>query len=231
MELLVFDTETTTKNKGSPWTISNKLCYIGAWDGNKRYNDYDIEYGSHPYGSILCEFRNNFSSAALIIGFNLKFDLHWIRRYGVELTTQKLWDCQVAHFLITGMINRYPSLNEVAEYYKLGAKLDKIKEYWDSGIDTPDIPEDELREYLKQDVSLTFQVYEKQKEFFNKNPALYRLFTMQMYDEVILAEMEWNGLLLNKDGIETQAEVLEQEIEELNKKLYSIFVDHLEHSL
>ena len=114
-------------------------------------------------------------------------------------TNKRIWDCQVAHFIINNQQARFPSLNDVAEYYNLGVKEDVVAAMWKEGIDTPDIPWGVLESYLVQDLKLTYQIYLKQKEYFNTNPAKYRLFFLQMLDLVVLQETEWNGMRFNKE--------------------------------
>jgi DNA polymerase I-like protein with 3'-5' exonuclease and polymerase domains len=70
---------------------------------------------------------------------------------------------------------------------------------WKEGIDTPDIPWNILESYLKQDLNLTYQIYLKQKEYFDTHPALYRLFYLEMVDLLVLQEMEWNGMRFDKE--------------------------------
>ena len=77
---VVLDVETTTKNKGNFSTPSNKLCIVGLYDKD-GYHEYKIEYDDTPYGDSLKEIKERIESADLLIGFNIKFDLHWIRRY------------------------------------------------------------------------------------------------------------------------------------------------------
>src|SRR5690606_27629138 len=79
--------------------------------------------------------------ATLLIGFNIKFDLHWLRRYGIRPNDKvRIWDCQLAEFIITGQQGAYPSLDGCCEKYGLGQKDDRISEYWKLGVDTTDIP-------------------------------------------------------------------------------------------
>lgn len=198
MGILVLDVETTTKNKGSPFTKDNKLCQVGLLT-DSTYSIYNIEYSEAPYGNYLKEIQEQVSDSSLLVGFNIKFDLHWLRRYGISFSDKRTWDCQIAHFLITNQQAKYPSLDGVAEYYNLGKKIDKIKEYWDDGIDTPDIPYEELSDYLKQDLNLTYKIYLKQKEYFTSHPELYRLFFLEMLDLPILQEMEFNGMRFDKE--------------------------------
>lgn len=196
--ILCLDVETQIKNKGSPFTKDNKLCMVGILS-ESLYSIYDIEYGQDPYGKKLNAIQRQIDEASLLIGFNIKFDYHWLRRYGVKFSHIKTWDCQIGHFLITQQQSRFPSLDEVAAFYELGMKEDVVKTMWNEGIDTPDIPWGILESYLKQDLTLTYKIYLKQKEYFNMHPELYRLFYLEMVDLLVLEEMEWNGMRFDKE--------------------------------
>lgn len=104
---------------------------------------------------------------SLVIGFNIKYDLHWLRRLGLNISHLKIWDCQIAEYMLSAQRTSYASLNGTAEKYGLGSKLDVIEtEYWSKGIDTDEIPIEILSEYLRQDLALTYEVYRIQKENF-----------------------------------------------------------------
>ena len=134
---------------------------------------------------------------------------------------KKVWDCQLVHFILTKQQHPYPSLNSVASYYQLGSKLDVVKEeYWDKGIDTPDVPKDILEEYLEQDLQLTHQVYLKQVEHLAScSAALQRLVSLHNSDLLVLQEMEFNGLTFNEGRCLENATILEKEIEEIDVNL------------
>lgn len=221
---LVMDTETTTSNKGNPFDESNKLCYVGL-KTNPPYdrNLYDIEYSDHPYGDNLREIQSVFDSSTLLIGFNIKFDLHWVRNYGITFSNCRIWDCQLVHFILTGQTESYPSLNGVAAYYGLGTKLDIVSEqYWKLGIDTPDIPREVLEEYLQGDLDLTEQVYLKQVEELERRPELKRLVSLHNQDLLVLEEMEYNGLLYNEKESERLAIEVEDELTILDGYLHAV---------
>ena len=199
------------------------MCLAGTYDGT-TYDTYDIEYSNTPYREQLELLRSNLESADLIVGFNLKFDANWARKYGIDYSNWKVWDCQICHFILTNQTTPYPSLNGVAEHYGLGSKLDKIAEYWDAGIQTYEIDYDELREYLEQDVSLTLQIYYKQMEELNTTKQhLRKLVQLSNMDILTLADMEFNGLLYNFELSKTKAESLTNEIEELDRSLSSFY--------
>jgi DNA polymerase I-like protein with 3'-5' exonuclease and polymerase domains len=221
MRELILDVETTISNKGNPFDESNKLCYVGTYDG-MAYGLHNIEYDSEPYGSILSNVQTIVDACDLIIGFNIKFDLHWIRRYGISFSNKRIWDCQLVHFILTGQTASYPSLNGVAAYYDLGSKLDVVStEYWKNGIDTPDIPEDILTEYLQGDLDLTYQVYLKQREELDKaSPQLRRLVSLHNQDLLVLQEMEYNGLVFDEAKCTELGEELTVQIKRLDELLY-----------
>lgn len=221
MKELVLDVETTISNKGNPFDESNKLCYVGL-RSNTMSSVHPIEYSDQPYGTELRSIQSTIDDSELLIGFNIKFDLHWIRRYGITFNTKRIWDCQLVHFILTGQTASYPSLNGVAAYYDLGSKLDVVStEYWKNGIDTPDIPEEILVDYLRGDLDLTYQVYLKQLEEVEKaSPQLKRLISLHNQDLLVLEEMEYNGLVFDEVKCTELGEELTVQIKRLDDILF-----------
>ena len=218
MKYLTLDVETTTTNMGHPFDKNNKLISVGIKKDDQATVTYDIEYSVDPYQELLNDIQIAVNEADVLVGFNIKFDLHWLQRYGIDFKTKRIWDCQLAQFIIMNQANPYPSLNGTAEYYDLGSKLDEVKEnYWKNGIDTDKIPYDILDEYLKQDVELTYKVFNIQKgEIQGKE----RLVSLHMQDLLVLQDMEYNGLQYEYDKSLILGNELDEQISKLNKKLY-----------
>ena len=221
MDYLVLDVETTTSNKGNPFDETNKLCYVGLLS-NGWSSLCDIEYSDHANRWALDSIQTAIDNSTTLVGFNIKFDLHWIKRYGINYSTKRIWDCQLVHFILTGQRESYPSLNDVAKYYGLASKLDIVAgEYWSAGIDTPAIPRDILEEYLQQDLVLTEQVYLKQLEQVSQLPiATQRLISLHNQDLLVLQEMEFNGLIYNEEKSEELANELNQQIRQIDQALF-----------
>jgi DNA polymerase I-like protein with 3'-5' exonuclease and polymerase domains len=216
-DYVVLDVETTISNKGNPFDETNKLCYIGIGD-----QCFAIDIGSSPYRMRLDSVQSCIDQSKLLVGFNIKFDLHWIKRYGINFSDKRIWDCQLVHFILTGQRESYPSLNDVAQYYGLGSKLDVVaSEYWSAGIDTPDIPKDILEEYLMQDLKLTEQIYLKQLEQVNQSSLqLQRLISLHNQDLLVLQEMEYNGLIYNEQRSKELANELDEQIQSIDRALF-----------
>ena len=161
MNCFALDVETTTRTKGNPFDSTNKFV-LGAIGTDTDY----INYTSDNWHII----REYLKTVKMVILFNGKFDLHWMRNLGMDIDPRlPIWDCQLAEFILENQRNPYPSLEGTAQKYGVGHKLDIVKtEYWDKGIDTDKIPFNILDEYLRQDISVTDLVYLKQVEEFKK---------------------------------------------------------------
>lgn len=223
----ILDCETTIFEKGNPFSRRNKLCYVGI-ASDDTYRDYDIEYSNSPYGSHLSDIKESLETADLVVGFNLKFDLHWIQRYVPDLDISfRVWDCQLAHFILSNQKEPYPSLDEVLVFYGLPPKLDVVRlQYWDNGIDTPGVPEPLLQEYLQLDVTRTRQVYEAQLQQFNEgDPALFALFRLQCVDLLTLLEMEHEGMVYNVERSRELAADVANRIADIDRDLSTLVVE------
>jgi len=218
MNYLTLDVETTTTNMGHPFDKNNKLISVGIKKNDEPTVTYDIEYSVDPYQELLNDIQIAVNEADVLVGFNIKFDLHWLQRYGIDFKTKRVWDCQLVQFIIMNQSNPYPSLNGTAEYYDLGTKLDEVKEnYWKNGIDTDKIPYDILDEYLKQDVELTYKVFNEQKGMIQGKE---RLISLHNQDLLVLQDMEYNGLQYEYDRSLILGNELDEQISKLNKKLH-----------
>jgi DNA polymerase I-like protein with 3'-5' exonuclease and polymerase domains len=211
MKPLVLDVETTIFNKGNPFDQRNKCVVVGV-----KYPTWDsVVYYSEKFDYI----QNVINRAGILVGFNIKFDLHWLRKIGIDISKVKVWDCQLAEFILNNQKTPYPSLNDAALKYDLEPKIDIVKnEYWEKGIDTDMIPREVLTKYLNQDLILTEQVYEQQVKIF-KTDKRYQLFRLQCQDLLVLEEMEWNGIKYNTKKAREKASELEKELATITNEL------------
>ena len=219
MKTLTLDVETTITNTGHPFTKDNRLMLVGL-DGHRVY---DIEYTADPHRESLEEIQVAVDSADVLVGFNIKFDLHWLQRYGIKFKDKRIWDCQLVEFILRNQSNPYPSLNGVAEYYDLGTKLDEVKEtYWKNGIDTDKIPLNILTEYLNQDVDLTYKVFQEQLKELESDDHKNKktLISLHNQDLLVLQDIEYNGLQYEYQHSITLGDELDEQISKLDRKLY-----------
>lgn len=209
------DVETTMKPTFQAHQKNAKFVLGGALRGNGMYHEFD----STDTGLVLL---TTIRTSDPIVFHNGLFDLLWLRRqFGIEITDRQVWDTQIAHFILSNQKDQYPSLNHVAEFYGLEPKLDIVKtEYWDKGIDTPNIPRHILSDYLRRDCLLTLEVYAKQMQ--SSTPEQRRLIRQCCWDMLVLAEMKWNGMQYDVEGSMNRSVEERLKIEQLNKKLQDL---------
>lgn len=206
--ILALDTENTTWNTGSPFDPRNFNVCISY----KTETEDGVVFGD------LDKIRSLVADATWLVFFNAKYDLLWLRKMDIDCRGKRIWCTQVFEFLHSRQERRYPSLDDTAARHGFGRKVDVVKqEFWDKGINTDAIPTGILGEYALQDVRLTWDIYHKQREI--QRPHQRMLFSLQMQDLEVLAEMEWNGLYYNLDKSKEKAKEIEAEISKLQEKL------------
>lgn len=207
MNLISFDCECSIIANGDPYHPDNRLVQVGIFEG-ENYSTYYKEEINPEWLKIVLH-------TGILVGANLKFDLAWMERIGIDTRKVKVYDVQIAEFLITNQTQAFPSLDAMAEKYLGQHKIDNIKlNYWDKGIDTWFIPEEELTAYLREDLRLTLEVF-KQQEVILKETGKWNLFKLQCLDLVVLNNMEWNGLPYDREKSLENARELERDIAEI----------------
>ena len=220
MRILLFDAECTFKKAtGHFGDLRDKLVCI-AWGviGESRHCVL-------PEPASLSRLQEEIDKADLIIGFNIKYDIHWLRRYGVYVPFNKrIWDVQIAEYILRYQRDKYLSLQQTCEGHDIPGKLDVVKlEYWDKGIDTDAIPFDVLSKYAVQDIAATEQCYFKQLELLDE--ARQRLVIYSGKDLLVLQEMEWNGLIYDPELCKQRAKECETRIVSIQGLLQQVYPD------
>lgn len=223
----VFDVEATgaQRNHAHPYDLRNVACNIGFYNLDTKIKTiFKLEYDEEPYGETLQKIQTLLDECTILIGVNLKYDIAWLYRYRLDLHAKiRLYDCQLAWFIVTAQKNSYPSLDQMAEYYGLEKKLDVVKtEYWDLGLDTNEVPYDILCEYLAQDLEVTTNVYYKLQEE-PISPSMQQLIKMSMLDLLVLSDTERNGLLINLEKSIHKGNELIKRINAIDSWLRKIF--------
>ena len=214
MNTLILDTETDIYNHGNPFDKRNKLVCVSY---KVQQEEADALLGL-DLEAIQCLVDH----ANLVVGFNFKFDYHWLHLSSINLSGKRIWDCQTAHYILSHQKDIFPSLDDVCLHYGLGSKLDVVKsEYWDRGITTSLIPWDTLRPYAILDAVLTEQVFLKQ--WAEATPAQRALILLDGQDCHVLREMEANGIHYDEALCESKSKELDDKVREIKSTLASIY--------
>jgi DNA polymerase I-like protein with 3'-5' exonuclease and polymerase domains len=218
---IVFDVETTTTNKGHPFDPRNKLIsyayYIpGSPVSFKYYSDPDF------CSSLFIE---RVGSDCGLVGFNLKFDLHWGFLGGGEAFCSSIpvWDCQLAEFVYSGQKDRLISLDECLARYNLPTKKSVVADYWAQGIDTDQIPVEILKEYNEWDVHTTYLLYEVQQKLLSDKQK--KLVLLLGEDLKVLRHIEAAGVKYDREAAKAEVDHIRNRVLEIEDILRSKLPD------
>jgi len=214
-EFLILDGETTTSHKGQFADKKNKLVNLGFKSSTIGtqviYLDED---------NAVQRIQELIDSHAWIVGFNIKFDIHWMLNVGINIGPDtKVWDCQLFEYSKYNQRRKYISLEDTCQTYGLPGKIDVVKnEYWSQNIDTDQVPRDILTEYLIGDLEATQAVFLKQLAQRSQY-SWFNTFRRDCCDLWSVIEMERTGSLLDVVGCEAEAERQLLRKEELQREL------------
>ena len=215
--ILFLDVETTTHNNGHPFDPRNRLIsYAYAFDDGPINFVYWTDPDFVECAKLILE------RSRLVAGFNIKFDLHWCNNIGVDIVPSLgVYDSQIAEFIISGQeLPLYEnSLNNALERYGLPLKKDVVKEYWDAGIGTEDIPVPILEEYNKWDVYTTRLLYQTQQQILSEKQK--RLIELEGEDLKALAAAEAAGILFDRGLADSKLALYKEQVASVEKSLSS----------
>jgi DNA polymerase I-like protein with 3'-5' exonuclease and polymerase domains len=155
MTYLVFDLETTTaESHRRKANCFNKDNWIVA-RGWKKYKDSRCSWEYFPTHNRYSKLRID-PDVKYLVGFNIKFDIMWEfaqgndELHGFFQRGGRIWDCQYAEYLLEGAVQEahMVALTDTAPKYGGTKKIDEVKLLWEQGVNTDQIPEDLLIDYL-----------------------------------------------------------------------------------
>lgn len=223
---LTLDIETTTfehlGRKASPFTDKNWIVAVGwAYGDEQPKGRY---FGADARGSVgWLRAKLEGLDPQYIVGFNIKFDIQHLIRHPDDYEAYQswiarggqLWDTQLVEYLLDGQKqeSHMLALDEVAPRYGGNLKIDEVKAMWRAGVQTHDIPQQLLMDYLvgrgedHGDIGNTRLVFLGQVAAAKKRGQVR---SIQLNNGALVAtiEMERNGLYVNMELGRAQASKL-----------------------
>jgi DNA polymerase I len=222
----VFDLETQTetlhKRKASPFNPNNHVVALGY---KHQHSDIVGEYYSTDRDAY--NFPEIPESSTILVGFNIKFDLLWSWKQPELLKFLKrggrVWCCQYAEYLLAGQqeYSQMVAMDDIVENYGGELKNDEVKALWQAGVNTSEIPEDLLMDYLagpNGDIDNTEKIFIGQYRKARDLGMLSNIFE-RMEGLLATTMMEYNGIFVHKENGLKEAAELSAKINELDTKL------------
>ncbi len=211
-----FDTETTGLNP-----LTAELVGIAfSWDVGKGFY-LPISENKEEAQEIIEQLRPFFESESIEkIGQNLKYDIKVLAKYNVSVKG-KLFDTMLAHYLINpDMRHNMDVLAETYLNYTPVSITELIGKKGKNQLSMREVPIEKQTEYAVEDADITLQL----KEHFQNE--LGEANTQKLFDEIeipllrVLADMELEGINLDKDFLKGLSLELDNDIAKLEKAIY-----------
>ncbi|WP_026450922.1 DNA polymerase I [Aequorivita capsosiphonis] len=211
-----FDTETTGLNP-----LEAELAGIAfSWEKGKGFY-IPFPENREETQQLLEELRPFFEDESIQkIGQNLKYDIKVLAKYNISVKG-KLFDTMLAHYLINpDMRHNMDVLSETYLNYTPVSITELIGKKGKNQLNMRDVSIEKQTEYAVEDADVTFQL----KEHFEKE--LGEANTQKLFDEIevpllrVLADMELEGINLDKDFLNNLSGALDKDILQLEKNIY-----------
>jgi hypothetical protein len=215
MKVLTFDLEVENhrlnKRLASPFDPRNYVVEAGwSWNGGKPESK---RCDAWHRDDIMKDQWDKLEDGDIINGFNTKFDVLWVwdsPSFQAALKRGVTIYCgQYVEYLLGGHTQdvQMCSMNDIATKYGGGTKIDAVKEMWEDGYLTSQIPPDLLHDYLvgnKEivgDIMNTWLIFAGQiKEMKANHPKEFRTMLKYRMDGLLATcEMEYNGVFCDSE--------------------------------
>ena len=223
----VLDVENTTIKRNNklmldPFEAENSLTMVGMLNhsGEKIITfDHSEQQPTTEGGSIV---QNILDDTHLLVMQNAIHDLTWLWESGFNYTGD-IFDTMLGAYIIQRGQKEPLSLEYLAERYKCDTqKMGTLKDYFNKGYTTRDIPHAELSQYLSADLHATMELYRKlDDKLTQEDKGLESTVKLTNQICVQLARIYQRGFNVNTDALEEVRKEFEQEKQELLTKLQS----------
>ena len=211
-----FDTETTgldfndAEIVGISFTIKKGSGYYVPLSVN--FNEAKEQL--HKFQSLFSD------NSKLKIAQNLKFDLHMLKTYGIEIAFP-IYDTMLSHFLLDADAKH--GLDAMAQRY-LNYDTVKFEELVGKGvrkISIRDVALEKLKDYAAEDTDIAFQLYENlNKELIEISKLTELAKNVEFPLIYVLADMERKGVSLDTDFLHEYSKELAIEQEKFQEAVF-----------
>jgi DNA polymerase-1 len=214
-EELCFDTETSSADPLSATIVGISLCAAAesAW-----YIPVNVD-GALNFDDIREIIAPLFKSESIKIAHNYKFDYLILTRAGVKIKGP-VFDTMVAAYLVDS--SQRLKMDELSKSY-LGYEPIPIEDLIGKGKgqkSMADIPYKDIASYACEDADITYRLYQILKEKLEEDELLSIAEKVEFPLIEVLAEMEQNGVHIDKEMLAKFSEELTNDLEKLEKKIF-----------
>ncbi|MDO4450890.1 MAG: DNA polymerase I [Moraxella sp.] len=157
------------------------------------------------------------------IGQHIKYDSHIFKKYGIDLINWQM-DTMLASYVINSVATRH-NMDDLARHY-LGVTTTSFEEVAGKGAKQISFDKVELEkasQYACEDADITYRLFSVFDEYLNQDPNAKNLLTkLEIPTAQILAQMEYDGILIKPEFLSKLSLSFDNQIFELEQKAYEL---------
>jgi DNA polymerase I-like protein with 3'-5' exonuclease and polymerase domains len=216
---IVVDFETTNLEKGSPLHPGNRLV-CSAWA-----TSYDRQIHHHrgdefDQEKLMSATQEVLKSGGFIIAHNVKFELGWYSRMGLDLYTALTYDTMLGEYVRGGNRWKYQhlTLDKLNKKYGGTGKMRIVDAMIKGGVCPSEIRPDLLKARVCKDVSDTMRIFHRQVRLLKKRDQLKIAYTRNLATPC-LTWIEQRGIALNRERVYEEYQRAHAKMVELQAQL------------
>ncbi len=217
---LVLDFEATGL-EGGPLNVKNDLvlaCWTVVDRASGTEHHRSVFGNEYQQGELLKAIRE----VDFVVAQNAKYELQWLKRCGLELRDVLVYCTLLGAWVEDGNERKPRNLNALAlRYGASGLKYDLISKLWAGGYSSEDIPRRWLLSYCVNDVAITHEVFKAQLKILSDSGRLHLAYVRNL-TAACLADIEFNGMTLDKERVLAEYKKVTEDIADLEAKLHEI---------
>ena len=210
----------------------NQICGVGVGQtdhtGLMQYYPFRHHQGQNLNPNCLRELIQYLNTGVdTFIGYNIKFDLHFLEQEGLRVADKKLIDVIVMVRLIEHSDTKELSLSATAKrhygeeaiQYDIDTKKQLRSNKWHKDFSMA--PADFLGEYCKEDVRLTSRIYQKALKQIESTQQ-QKVFDLECELTQVLFQMEKRGISVDNQYALKVRDLLLNRLEDVQEEIYSL---------
>ncbi|MGB4596116.1 MAG: DNA polymerase I [Anaerolineaceae bacterium] len=222
---LAFDTETTSVDPMNTELVGISLA---ARPDKGYYFPVGHLYGTQlPFKEVKQALQPLFTSPKIAkIGHNAKFDMVVLKQSGIEVSPL-IFDTMIAEWLVNPD-SRNLGLKTLS-WVRLGVEMTRIDALIGSGkkqITMAEVSISDAAPYAVADAVMTLRLAEPLSKELESHNATHLMDDLEIKLVPILAVMEENGILLDRELFTNFAKELEKQIAKLEESIYTLAGEH-----
>ena len=215
---MVLDFETTNLDKGDPLNADNQLV-LACWDihtaeGVVRKHRFGDEYDMQ-------ELLDDINEVDFLVAQFSKFEMQWLKRIGLELRDVLVYDTMLGAWVLDGNRSNPRNLDALADRYNLKGKQSLVSALIKAGVCPSVIKREWLLEYCEDDLSVTYDVFVRQRLQLQAAGQLHLVHTRNL-TAAVLADIEFEGLVLDPVAVQEEYAKVNAQLLEAGEKLYEL---------